>query len=734
MNSTLTGRFFTVLLVGLCGVWLSAEVRAQQDADAELLLQTAIHTQLVDGDLDGAIRLYQEILSTYSGERAIAADALLKMGQSYEKLGQASVGSAREAYERLLRVYADQAEPVTVARARLAALEVEPTLPSPTMTVRELMRGGEHVPDPTHDPEFAISSDGRLLVHTDGNNRAAQEIALTIRNLATGEARNVPGTGWKDGEDWISEWFSNPVLSPDETQMVYVNYGNRFGLNPSRVGPRIYVDALDGDDRELVYDSPEVRNMWTMDWSPDGEHILISSDADDQSVFLATLSLESKTLQRLVTLDWAHPRRAEYSPDGRFIAYDSTKGGDRKIYLLSADGAQEQVLVDSAGEDDSPLWTRDGRFGRFLLFRSSRAGRWDLYAVRMTNGRPAGREVLIKSNLGALTRLRGVSTDGTLFVHEQFGGTDVAISESVKTRSETVTARILPKVGTTENKRLTFAPGQRVMYTAGSEREPRGRRIHITDLEGRVLQEVPLESRDNRAGIALSSPDGTKLVLYVYEDNRPRIKVLSADTGTLLNVLDPFENGSGGPIGWSGDSRRLYLVGRTMADDPTLALIDVETGQVVESTPLPPGASVVLSPSKEYLAMMVPGPLGDGPPQVVLRSLEDGSDKVLIDQADQALTNRAPIWASRVVWDFDSRHLLYRRVGGDRLYSFSLETEEETLLVEDMQGFDILSVSPDGKHWALRKLAREQSLIWVLENFLPEEPASPKGNEQGVRR
>ena len=195
-------------------------------------------------------------------------------------------------------------------------------------------------------------------------------------------------------------------------------------------------------------------------------------------------------------------------------------------------------------------------------------------------------------------------------------------------------------------------------------------------------------------------------------------------------ILACLENGSGEPIGWSGDSRRLYFVGRTMADDPTLALIDVETGQVVDSTPLPPGASsVTLSPSKEHLAMTVArlpaerAPHGDGPRPVVLRSLKDGTDKVLIDQV--------PIWAGRVVWDFDSRHLLYRKVGGDRLYSYSLETEEETLLVEDMQGLDLFSVSPDGKHWALRKRASEQSLIWVLENFLPESPAT---SEQGSNR
>lgn len=706
------------IATGLLGALLALPASAHAQTSAEVALRAAMETETVEGDLHAAIEQYRTIAE--GNNRVMAATALIRMAGCYEKLGAAEAGAI---YEQVVREHADQREQATTAQAKLAAmrLAVESTVRSPGTTVRELMRTGAHVPDPTDDDRFAISSDGRLLVHADWNNRNAQEIAFTIRNLGTGDARNLPGTGW----DGVSEWFANPVLSPDETRMAYVNYGNRFGPL-RRVGPRIYVDALDGDDRELVYDSPDVRNMWTMDWSPDEERILISSDADDKSVFLATLSLEDKTLQRLVTLDWEHPRRAEYSPDGRFIAYDSTKGGDRKIYLMSADGGQERVLVDSPGEDDSPLWTRDGRF---LLFRSSRAGKWDLYGLRMQQGRPLGDDLLLKSNLGADTRLRGVTSDGRLFVHERFGGTDVAIAESVRTPVETVSATILPKVGTAHNNNLIFAPGQRLAYTAGSAREPRGRRIHITDLGGNVLQEVPLESRDDRAGVALPSPDGLKLALYVYEDNGPRIKVQSADTGTLLNAFPPpLENGSGVPIGWAGDSRRLYLAGSTMAGDPTLAVIEVETGQVVDATPLPPSAEgVTLSPSEEHLAMMV-HPSGGGYPQLVLHSLEDGSDKVLIDQPR---TDRAPIWAGRVVWDFDSGHLLYRRVGGDRLYSFSLETEEETLLVEDMQGFALFSVSPDGKHWALRKLANEQSTIWVLENFLPERTAA---SDQALNR
>jgi hypothetical protein len=48
--------------------------------------------------------------------RKTAAEALVHMGQCYEKLGDAE---SRKAYERVLREYGDQKEAAMVARARL---------------------------------------------------------------------------------------------------------------------------------------------------------------------------------------------------------------------------------------------------------------------------------------------------------------------------------------------------------------------------------------------------------------------------------------------------------------------------------------------------------------------------------------------------------------------------------------------------------------------------------------
>ena len=109
-------RRMTFVLIAVATL-LAGVVAAQQTARPEVALQAAIRAETVDGDLKGAIEQYRK-LSTNS-DRTVAAQALLRLGQCYEKLGSAE---ARQAYERAVRDFADQVTVVATAQARLLAL------------------------------------------------------------------------------------------------------------------------------------------------------------------------------------------------------------------------------------------------------------------------------------------------------------------------------------------------------------------------------------------------------------------------------------------------------------------------------------------------------------------------------------------------------------------------------------------------------------------------------------
>lgn len=103
------------LTVALALVVAGTLAVAQNTRDPQLLFKAAQHTEEVQGDLKAAIAQYQQVVAT--GNRALAAQALLRIAACYEKLGNAE---ARTVYERVVREYADQTGSAAVAQARLS--------------------------------------------------------------------------------------------------------------------------------------------------------------------------------------------------------------------------------------------------------------------------------------------------------------------------------------------------------------------------------------------------------------------------------------------------------------------------------------------------------------------------------------------------------------------------------------------------------------------------------------
>src|SRR5437667_11989286 len=96
---------------------LSAALLATAQKTPEAMLGAALHQEEVQGDLKGAIAAYQKVVMAALGvSRKTTAEALVRMGQCYEKLGDSE---SRKAYERVVRDYADQKEAAAMARGRL---------------------------------------------------------------------------------------------------------------------------------------------------------------------------------------------------------------------------------------------------------------------------------------------------------------------------------------------------------------------------------------------------------------------------------------------------------------------------------------------------------------------------------------------------------------------------------------------------------------------------------------
>src|SRR4030095_1541515 len=87
---------------------------AQSSRSAEIQFKAAQQREVIEGDLKGAIKEYERLAK--GKDRALAAQALLRMAECYQKLGSAD---ARRTYERLVREFADQTQAVAIARSHL---------------------------------------------------------------------------------------------------------------------------------------------------------------------------------------------------------------------------------------------------------------------------------------------------------------------------------------------------------------------------------------------------------------------------------------------------------------------------------------------------------------------------------------------------------------------------------------------------------------------------------------
>ncbi len=104
-------------------------------------------------------------------------------------------------------------------------------------------------------------------------------------------------------------------------------------------------------------------------WSPDGSRIVFHSTragAEDQ-IFI--MNADGSGVRQLTFTEAAN-RTAVFSPDGRKIAFQSERDGNREIYVMNADGSEQTRLTFEDSEDSHPKWSGDGRQ---IIFDSVRA-------------------------------------------------------------------------------------------------------------------------------------------------------------------------------------------------------------------------------------------------------------------------------------------------------------------------------------------------------------------------
>lgn len=129
-----------------------------------------------------------------------------------------------------------------------------------------------------------------------------------------------------------------PRFSPAEQKITYLSYFNNT--------PRAYLLNLETGEQEPVGDFPGM--TISPRFSPDGNQIVLSAKMDgdvgrEGSFEIYSMNLQTRLTKRLTNNTWMDISPS-FSPDGQKIVYNSKKPGCAMLYVMDADGRNEQRI------------------------------------------------------------------------------------------------------------------------------------------------------------------------------------------------------------------------------------------------------------------------------------------------------------------------------------------------------------------------------------------------------
>ena len=551
-NKTL--RFATLVLV-IALIAPAPVLTAQSNGQAEVLMREAMHAEVSDGDLEHAIELYRTIVEDYGDVRPVAAQALLRIGMSYEKLG---MQEAQAAYERLLREYGDQRELVAEAGGRLTAMGVS-TIPSSDVPPPSTDAANGSVVVASGAPLFplSISPNGDKLAFWDfegGQN-------ISVYDVGTGEARQVTDSDWVTPEG-SSAFFDAPAAwSPDGTRIAVTK-----GLaDDDEFAYELRVFDLEGRSTSVYRNggqpstSTEADNspgVWASDWLPDGSGIVGVLQRSDLTYTLGVFSTIERSFTPIRSFQWdfvPYFNQPKVSPDGRFIVFVEGKQDANDVHIVAVDGSDSSLVTAHPADDKNPLWSPDGRH---LVWLSRRLGNYGLWGVAVENGHPAGEPFLIQSGMENITLFDWIE-DGLVY------SKDGTLQDAYTIRVDAETGEALgepehlpyPYTGATEWAR--FSPdGSRIAFV--HER----REVVVVSGDGSDPREFPLPSGGYPRDFQWL-PDGSA-VSFLKPDDRevPSLFKLDVETGDLRKWPAP-PSVFPAQFAWTGRGDSVYYIGHS---------------------------------------------------------------------------------------------------------------------------------------------------------------------------
>ena len=310
-----------------------------------------------------------------------------------------------------------------------------------------------------------------------------------------------------------------------------------------------------------------------------------------------------------------HIDRGSWSPDGKWIAFESDVTGRNNIWKMHADGSDASQLVRSEDRQVAPIWSPDGKW---IVYQQDFGGKevWDLFAIPAGGGEPVN-----VTNTTDVAESEAVwSRDGTKIgvssKRKDSSVTNIAILDWKTHQVRMLTSELRPDRGwgvaawSNDGKSILANRGTRLRnYRNDADRNlsirsdgdiylidvMSGEATNLTEHSGDVYFRAVDISQDDKTALIWSnaqggyyniglldlatrtirwltntqwetrpgtfSPDGARFAYLVNEDGRTRLFLGDTATGkaTTVEMPEGTTNFTGNTTSFSPDGKSLLL-------------------------------------------------------------------------------------------------------------------------------------------------------------------------------
>lgn len=370
---------------------------------------------------------------------------------------------------------------------------------------------------------------------------------------------------------------------------------------------------------------------------------------------------------RLLVSHPATESRPLYSPDGRKLAFISTRSGNGDIYVLTLDSGDLKRITFDDSTDALDAWSADGKWLYFGSSSRDISGMSDIFRVSADGGTP----MLVSADRFTGEYFSAPSSDGNSIALSGHGFGQAQWWRKGHSHIDESEIWLL-RLGATQ------------------------RYEKISD--GGAKEVWPMWHKDGRSLYYISDRSGAENIWLAEVGKKPR----AVTNFTNGRAIWPSISYDGRMIVFNRDSQ-IWKFDTSSGRATAVAITrrGASPGPAIEHLRLSDQiAELALSPDGKKVAFVVRG-------EVFAATAADGGDA--------ARVTNSPAEESQITWSPDSKRLVYvsDRAGATHLFSYDFGTTSETQLTTGPASDDTPRYSPDGKMIAFLRGGEELRVLDV---------------------